>query len=112
MIEVLQQTGIFVDVLRFGLNTVLTRDHSDEGLVSRIVRVRKNFQDSYGNSLFDYIEFIDESRYLHHSSISENLILGTPNRDDFLEKNLLKNAYSHKNSWRGRFDPAPDELRL
>ena len=92
MIEVLQQTGIFVDVLRFGLNTVLTCDHSDEGLVSRIVRVRKNFRDSYGNSLFDYIEFIDESRYLHHSSISENLILGTPNRDDFLEKNLLKNA--------------------
>jgi len=92
MIEVLQQTGIFVDVLRFGLNTVLTRDHSDEGLVSRIVRVRKNFRDSYGNSLFDYIEFIDESRYLHHSSISENLILGTPNRDDFLEKNLLKNT--------------------
>ena len=92
MIEVLQQTGIFVDVLRFGLNTVLTCDHSDEGLVSRIVRVRKNFRDSYGNSLFDYIEFIDESRYLHHSSISENLILGTPNRDDFLEKNLLKNT--------------------
>ena len=98
MIEVLQQTGIFVDVLRFGLNTVLTCDHSDEELVSRIIRVRKNFQDSYGNSLFDYVEFIDASRYLHHSSISENLILGTPNRDDFLEKNLLKNAYSHKNS--------------
>jgi ABC-type oligopeptide transport system ATPase subunit len=90
---VLQQTGLFVDVLRLGLNTVLTPNHSDEELVSRIIRVRKNFQASYGKQLSDYVEFIDESRYLYHSSISENLILGTPHREDFLGKNVLKNPY-------------------
>lgn len=93
MIEVSQQTGLFVDILRFGLNTVLASDHSDKKLVSRIIRVRKSFQHNYGKQLYDCVEFIDASRYLYHSSISENLILGTPNRDDFLEKNLLENTY-------------------
>ena len=93
MIEVLQQTGLFVDVLRLGLNTVLTPNPSDEALASRIIRVRQNFQASYGKPLSDDVEFIDESRYLYHSSISENLILGTPHREDFLGRNVLKNPY-------------------
>jgi len=38
-IGILQQTGIFVDVLRFGLNTVLLHDQDDD-LVSKIIRVR------------------------------------------------------------------------
>ncbi len=96
MIAVSQQTGIFVDILRFGLNMVLAPDHSDNGLVSRIIRVRKNFQDNYGKQLSDHVEFIDKNRYLYHSSIADNLIFGTPNRDDFLKTNLLKSAYFKK----------------
>jgi len=92
MIEVLQQTGIFVDVLRFGLNTVLAYDH-DKAFVSKIIRVRENFQRNYGKVLADYVEFFDDDRYLYYSGISENLILGTPGRDEFSEKNLLKNDY-------------------
>jgi len=92
MIEVLQQTGIFVDVLRFGLNTVLARDH-DKALVSKIVRVRENFQRNFGKALADYVEFFDDDRYLYYSSISENLILGTPGKGEFSENNLLKNDY-------------------
>lgn len=95
MIEVLQQTGIFVDVLRFGLNAVLAYDH-DKEFVSKIVRVRENFQLNYGKRLADYVEFFDNERYLHHSSISENLILGTPGRDEYSENNLLKNDYFTK----------------
>jgi len=92
MIEVLQQTGIFVDVLRFGLNAVLAYDH-DKGFVAKIIRVRENFQRNYGKALADYVEFFDDDRYLYYSNISENLILGTPGRDEFSEKNLLKNDY-------------------
>ncbi|MDF1592974.1 MAG: ABC transporter transmembrane domain-containing protein [Desulfobacterales bacterium] len=91
-IEVLQQTGIFVDVLRFGLNTVLAYDH-DKEFVTKIIRVRENFQRNFGKALADYVEFFDDDRYLYYSSISENLILGTPGRDEFSEKNLLKNDY-------------------
>ena len=60
MIEVLQQTGIFVDVLRFGLNAILQRaTHQD--LAERLVPVRKNFQRHYGRELADYVEFFDEN---------------------------------------------------
>lgn len=95
MIEVLQQTGIFVDVLRFGMNTVLAYDH-DEALVSKIIRVRKEFQRNYGKKLADYVEFFDANRYLLYSSVSENLTFGTPNRNDFSKNNLLKNEYFRK----------------
>jgi ABC-type multidrug transport system fused ATPase/permease subunit len=92
MIEVLQQTGVFVDVLRFGLNAILVPDrHKD--VVSRVVRVRENFQRDFGQALADYVEFFDEDRYLYHSSISENLTFGTPNRESFADRNLPHNEY-------------------
>lgn len=93
MIEVLQQTGLFVDVLRLGLNTVLTANRSDEELASRIVRVRRHFQTRYGKELSDDVEFIDESRYLYHSSLLENLLFGTPQRGGFAGKNVLKDPF-------------------
>jgi ABC-type multidrug transport system fused ATPase/permease subunit len=43
VIAILHQTGIFADVLRFGLNAILTHDQ-DKELVEVLVRVRKNFQ--------------------------------------------------------------------
>ena len=91
-IEVLQQTGIFVDVLRFGLNTVLTHDQ-DQTLVSKIIRVRENFQHNFGEALSDFVEFFDENKYLHYSSIAENLIFGTPNRKIFSANQLHNNEY-------------------
>jgi len=92
IIAVLHQTGIFVDVLRFGMNTILTHDHNKE-LVDVIVRVRENFQRDFGEELSDYVEFFDEDRYLVYSSVAENLIFGTPNKDDFIDANLCKNPY-------------------
>jgi len=92
IIAVLHQTGIFVDVLRFGLNAILTHDKNEE-LVNTIVKVRKNFQQEYGAELADYVEFFDEDKYLHYSSVAENLTFGAPNRDDFADENLSKNNY-------------------
>ena len=92
IIEVLQQTGVFADVLRFGLNTMLVHDqHKD--LLSNILRVRKNFVRDFGESLEDYVEFFNEERYLNYSNISENLIFGTPNRESFADDNLPHNTY-------------------
>ena len=92
IIAVLHQTGIFVDVLRFGLNTILTHDKNQE-LVKIVIRVRENFQRDFGEELSDYVEFFDENRYLFHSSVAENLIFGTPNKDDFEEDHLGDNPY-------------------
>ena len=91
-IEVLQQTGVFPDVLRFGLNALLDPNkYKDLGPV--INRVRSSFQRDFGEGLADYVEFFNEDNYLYHSSISENLIFGTPNKKDFTDKNLPKNKY-------------------
>lgn len=92
MIAVLHQTGIFVDVLRFGLNTILTStEHSD--LVSIIIRIRKNFQLEFGHKLADYVEFFAEDKYLYHSSVAENLTFGTADIESFANENLMKNKY-------------------
>jgi ABC-type multidrug transport system fused ATPase/permease subunit len=92
VIAVLHQTGIFADVLRFGLNAILTHDRNQE-LVEVIIRVRKNFQRDYGEELADYVEFFDENKYLYYSSVAENLTFGAPNEDAFSDTNLSKNEY-------------------
>ena len=92
IIAVLHQTGIFVDVLRFGLNAILTHKEHEE-LVNVIIRIRKSFQEDYGEDLADYVEFFDENKYLYYSSVSGNLTFGAANQDDFSSHNLAKNKY-------------------
>ncbi len=91
-IAVLHQTGIFVDVLRFGLNTILDKE-SQADLAKRLIKVRENFQQEYGEILSDHVEFFDENKYLYFSSVAENLFLGTPNDAAFSENNLPQNPY-------------------
>ena len=92
IISVLQQTGLFVDVLRFGMNTILAHDENQE-LVEVIIRVRENFQRDFGEELADYVEFFDENKYLYYSSVAENLIFGTPNKSAFVDTRLSQNPY-------------------
>ena len=90
MIGILQQTGIFVDVLRFGLNTVLSADRHQD-FIDRLIRVRENFRQQFGKELRDYVEFFEEDRYHYFSSISENLVFGAPNRQEFANRHLPAN---------------------
>jgi ABC-type multidrug transport system fused ATPase/permease subunit len=91
-IAVLHQTGIFADVLRFGLNTILQHDQ-DESLVNVLIRIRENFQHEFGEDLAEYVEFYDENTYLFYSSVAENLTFGTANRESFAIENLCENEY-------------------
>jgi ABC-type multidrug transport system fused ATPase/permease subunit len=89
-IAVLHQTGLFLDVLQFGFNTVLSREkHAD--LAGELVRVRQKFQKEFGGALANYLEFFDENHYLYHSDIIENLFLGTPNNSDYSSSDLTQN---------------------
>jgi ABC-type bacteriocin/lantibiotic exporter with double-glycine peptidase domain len=86
----LQQTGLFVDVLRFGLNTVLDPDrHGD--IIEHILKVRKTFWKEYREALAKLIEFYDPDHYLYHSSVAENIIFGDPQHRAFHAANLLQN---------------------
>jgi len=91
-IAILHQTGIFVDVLRFGLNANLEKDKHGE-LISNLIRVRENFQRDFGDVLADYVEFFDQDKYLYFSSIAENLTFGAANLEAYEDKNLCRNPY-------------------
>ncbi len=92
IIAILHQTGIFVDVLRFGLNTVLIHDENQD-FVDTLIRVRENFQRTFGQELGDYVEFFNQERYLYHSSIAGNLTFGTPKKASFAADNLCRNTF-------------------
>lgn len=80
--HVIQQAGLFIDVLRFGMNTIIDHQiHPDLG--EALLRVRRNFQEIFGHELAEHVEFYLEDRYLHHSSVKENLIFGCPLNNDF-----------------------------
>lgn len=91
-LSVLQQTGIFVDVLRFGLNTILNPE-TDADLIPVVIRLRSEFQSQFGESLDAYLEFFDPEKYLVHASVAENLFLGAARDDRFEMDGLAGNTY-------------------
>ncbi len=92
MIQTLQQTGLFVDVLRFGLNTILDPE-KDREMAEILVRIREDFQRDFGVGLARYVEFFDQDRYLNFSSVAENLFFGASRDKDFLMENLAENEF-------------------
>jgi len=91
LVHVLQQSGLFVDVLRFGLMTIV--EQSSDELISVIIRMRKNFQNEFGDSLGDKVEFFDEKQFLSYASIADNIIFGAPVAEEFKNHNLVKNQF-------------------
>ncbi|MCU0572255.1 MAG: ABC transporter ATP-binding protein/permease [Syntrophobacteraceae bacterium] len=92
MIEVIQQVGLFVDVLRFGLNTVIGEEEGQE-LHEKLIRMRYGFQSEFGEVLADDIEFFDIKRYMLYSSVAANLTFGTALRQAFDPETLSINEY-------------------
>ena len=92
IIAVLHQTGLFTDVLRFGLNAFLSPEKHRE-VVKTIIRVRRKFQEKFGERLADYVEFFNENQYQSYSSVAENLTFGAANREEFANVHLSGNDY-------------------
>lgn len=91
LIHVLQQSGLFVDVLRFGLNTVI--EGEEEEFIPIIIKMRENFQVDFGESVGDWIEFFDEKQFLSYASIAENIVFGAAVANAYKSENLVKNQY-------------------
>ncbi len=89
-IQVLQQSGIFVDVLYFGLNALLDI-HRNRNLVTKIIRLRKLFLMEFSKTLSEHIEYYDPEKFLSYSSIAENLTFGVARRLTFAEDQLPEN---------------------
>jgi len=92
MIETIQQTGLFPDVLRFGLNSVLDyKAHAH--LVPNLIRIRKKLGRRVSAELAEHIEFFDKEKYQDYATVAKNLTFGNANQTDFKEINLSKNEY-------------------
>ncbi|WP_022666052.1 ABC transporter ATP-binding protein/permease [Desulfospira joergensenii] len=89
LVHVLQQSGLFVDVLRFGLNTVIQEEIEKE--IPVIIKMREQFQKEFGESLGEWIEFFDENQFLTHATIADNIIFGSPVSAAYVNPNLVKN---------------------
>lgn len=88
LINVLQQSGLFSDVLRFGLRAKLPQADTRAGgqrekLPARLVRIRAKFQEEFGGTLADFVEFFDPGEYLRYATVRDNLMFATPLADDF-----------------------------
>jgi ABC-type multidrug transport system fused ATPase/permease subunit len=91
-IEIIQQTGIFPDVLRFGLNSVLNRTKYPH-LVHPLIRIRKKLTRRLDPHLLEHVEFFDKNKYHYYSSLAQNLTFGSANDESFKRENLSKNKY-------------------
>lgn len=89
-IEVLQQTGLFVDVLAFGLAARFDPG-AHERIRKAVLDIRTQFRDKYAEEVKGYVEIYDEHRYLFHSSVAENLIFGSAMESRFSEQDLPRN---------------------
>ncbi|UCG09419.1 MAG: ABC transporter ATP-binding protein, partial [Desulfobacterales bacterium] len=92
MIETIQQTGLFPDVLRFGLNSVLD-DKEHAKLVPNLIRIRKKLGRRLSVPLAEHLEFFDKEKYQDYSTVAKNLTFGSASQLEFKEKNLSKNEY-------------------
>jgi len=91
-IELIEQIGLFPDVLRFGLNSILDSDTYPE-LLPRLIRIRKKLARRLSVSLSDHVELYEKDKYQYYSTIAENLTFGSANQDNFKQPNLSKNDY-------------------
>ncbi|MHC1790850.1 ABC transporter ATP-binding protein [Solidesulfovibrio sp.] len=87
-----QQVGLFADILRFALNSVF-KEGRKENLVKKVVRVREAYHAGHAESLAEWVEFFDPTQYLYYSTVAENIIFGTPGRDDLAPDNLPANPF-------------------
>jgi len=75
LIFALQQAGMFVDVMRFGLESSLQQD--DIETIAKIIRIRASFRENFGKRLASYLEFYQQDRFLYHATIGDNLLFGS-----------------------------------
>lgn len=75
IIEVVQQVGLFVDILKLGTHAVISpEEHPD--LSARILAMRTAFRERFGTEFVGDIEFFDPGRYLDSGSVAQNIIFG------------------------------------
>jgi ABC-type multidrug transport system fused ATPase/permease subunit len=92
IIELIEQIGLFPDVLRFGLNAILDLE-TYPNVLPKLIRIRKKVTRRLSVSMSEYVEFFDKEKYQYYSTVAKNLTFGSANQVVFKEPNLAKNEY-------------------
>lgn len=92
IIEMLRGVGLFRDVVRFGLNTVL-RPGEQEFFVKKIIRIRIMFQERFGDVNRGYSEYFDQDKFLKFSTVAANILMGSPNDPEFSMDRLAASPF-------------------
>lgn len=91
MILVLQQVGLFIDVMRFGLDSLIEQD--DVKTAEKIIRIRQRFREGFGDRLADYVEFYNQDEYQLTSNVAENILFGTSTSKELSHNSLPDNRH-------------------
>ncbi|GAB7023857.1 ABC transporter transmembrane domain-containing protein [Salidesulfovibrio brasiliensis] len=90
VIEVVQQVGLFLDVLSFGLRFTLDQDKHAH-LVEAIIHAREEFRESHAEDLKDDVEFFETDKYSRYLSAGANVVWGAPNKPEWRTEELYRN---------------------
>lgn len=91
VIEVVQQVGLFLDILKFGGQAIISPEEKPE-LAERVLNMRHLFRQRFEADSGGDIEFLDPERYMDFSSIAQNIVFG-----DFVERRIrFEEAYRNK----------------
>lgn len=86
IIEIVQQVGLFVDILKFGAQaTIVPEEHPE--LAAKVLTMRPIFQARYQELLANDIEFFNPRVYLEFGSVAQNIVFGDfPDRHAVFDK--------------------------
>jgi putative ABC transport system ATP-binding protein len=86
-LEAIYDTGLEEDVIRFGFQAVLTREYCAP-FKEKLLAIRHQIAPQLQKHFADVVEFYDMDKFLHYSSIRDNLIFGDCPTGKFDVENL------------------------
>ena len=86
-LKAIYDTGLEEDVIRFGFQAVLTKECCAP-FKDKLLTIRHNISNQLREQFSDVIEFYDMDRFLHYSSIRDNIIFGDCPTGKFDRANL------------------------
>ena len=90
VLAVIRQVGLQDDIIRFGLQAVLTPEQC-KPFREKFLRMRQIIQTSLKSAFEKAIEFYDATAYLHYSSIRDNIVFGDSLSGQFAVERLPDN---------------------
>ncbi len=87
VLAVVRDVGLKDDIIRFGLQAVLTPEEC-RPFRDKFLRMREIIQTTLRDEFEQAIEFYDVSKYLHYSSIRDNIVFGDSMNGEFVVERL------------------------